>query len=73
MTPTQKAKELLGWFRDQVAIDYQYDEKPYFENQKNCAIKVCDEVIEQLQGASVNAGQIKYWEKVKVVISKRKK
>lgn len=46
-TPKKKAKELVKWFESEVRIDHRYDEEPFFNNQLNCALKVCDEFIEE--------------------------
>lgn len=37
-TPKQKAKELVDKFKDLVLIDYRYDEEPFFDYQKDCAL-----------------------------------
>lgn len=60
-TPKQKAKELVKWFKSEVMIDYRYDEEPIFENQINCAIKVCDEFIKEYKGY-----RLKHWLTIEV-------
>lgn len=45
MTPAEQAKELVNKFKDHVAINYQYDEEPIFECQKECALIVVNEIL----------------------------
>jgi hypothetical protein len=42
----EKARELVDSFADLVATDYQYNEEPIFESQKQCALLAVDEKIQ---------------------------
>lgn len=77
MTPKNKAIELVGKFKNFVAIDYKYDEEPIFELQKKSALIAVEELINDFRGyrlksfLTLNQAQEakKYWEEVKEEIN----
>ena len=75
MTPEKKAKELVEKFKDLVATDYQYNDEPILECQKQCAIIAVDEIlsfmINVLKWDIKHNGNIEYWHEVKSKLEKQ--
>lgn len=51
MDSKQEAKELVERFKDLVLIDYRYDEEPFLEYQKECAVICIEGRLEELRMA----------------------
>ena len=63
----QKAKELIEWFMPRMycymgsgMLSNTYDYKVALDNAKQCAIKVCDEVLD-----AIDYYGIRFWGQVK--------
>ena len=69
LTPQEKAKELVDKFKNIVNCDYTFDEEPIFELQKEAALIVVNEIIEQSKDANYGGFKL-YWEAVKQEIEK---
>ena len=65
MTPKEKAKQLVEKFKDYVATDYQYDDMPLINCQKQSALICVDEILNFMGKGYANADNIVYYLQVK--------
>ena len=45
LKPKDEAKLLIDSFKDLVMVDYEYDYRPIFDSQKQCALIVVNKIL----------------------------